>query len=132
MLSNRHFHQKDVEAAEKIYLQVKLDPVPRNIVTSFGKFIHEFIPMNELAIRGFALMAIKKWQIEHKQEVSEIMTMSVESRIVNVREMIVFLEEKLSKTLINQAHAPKVQDALQKFIKSYSMLFEKLVIQTWE
>lgn len=63
MVSNSlkfEFDKRKVQDAEEEYKTLKLDPAQRGMVEAMSKFMTGFIPISEMAIKGFTWKVMQK------------------------------------------------------------------------
>ena len=72
MVRNILFDNSMIKQMEKDYSRTTLHKDQRNLVEQSAKVYVQYIPVSELAMRGFLSRAIAQWQEEHKKTIDQI------------------------------------------------------------
>jgi len=118
------FKAEDLIQARESLNRVSLLKEQRMIVDNLVRVALKYIDIDELALRGFFLMAIQVWQKKRMIPIREIRTMIPAAREKYVSEMFDELERILQKILKDKSNIPlikrAVEESRQHYIKHYA------------
>src|SRR5262245_61935766 len=95
------YKSADLQQARQRWETVQLEPVQRAIVEDIARVVGPKIGMEEVPCRGFWLIAIVKWQTEHKLPASAISERPPEERIRHASEIRDNFRAIVEKTLFD-------------------------------
>ncbi|WP_457559743.1 hypothetical protein [Candidatus Harpocratesius sp.] len=113
------FKADDLIRARESLARVTLLKEQRKIVDQLVQVALNYIEMEELAMRGFFLMAIQEWQKKRMVPIGEFRTMIPEARKKYVTEMFHELERILLHTLNRDAYIPLIKRAVKESLDYY-------------
>jgi len=70
-----------------MYSKAQLTPEQRKKFESLASMVSKYVPISELATRGFCMMATVEWQKKHSQTVSAIGQENPQERIAVMKEI---------------------------------------------
>ncbi len=113
--------------AEEMYSHAKLDPNQRKLLEGMAKIIVQYVPVNELAIRGFCLMAAATWQKRYSRTVASLAEGSPQERLGAAKELAAELTLKLKQVLHSRGTVKEklIDDAMKRVMEVYSQLVTK-------
>ena len=82
------FDKTKVKEAEEEYLKLKLDPAQRGMVETMAQGMKAFVPVSEIAIKGFTWQVMTKWQRDNEMTLAGLHSLPLEERIEATKEMI--------------------------------------------
>ena len=113
------FDLKAIEAAEEEYQNVQPEPLQKKIIEELSEIISKYILISELAIRGFIILAIRKWQMEEKKLVADIMSLNPEERIIEVVKIIRNCRGFLLNAMIKREQQKELDESINQVIEFY-------------
>lgn len=90
-----------------------------HIVKFIAELLHKRLSINDLAMQGFIMRAIRKWQIESGIKVSQLLTKAPKERILNVGLMFENLRTELRSVLKNSNTEDLLDEAIEEAFKAY-------------
>ena len=114
-----NFDLKAIEAAEKEYRNVQPEPIQKKIIEEIAEITSKYISISELAIRGFIILAIRKWQMEKSKLVTDITKMDPKERIIEVVKIIENCRGFLMKAIINREQQEELNESINHVIEFY-------------
>ena len=90
-----------------------------NIVRYIAELLHKRIAINDLAMQGFIMRAIKKWQMEEGMKISRLLVESPKIRVHHVGLMFENLRQDLRSVLVNYNTAHLLDEAIEEAYKAY-------------
>ncbi|MFW9993344.1 MAG: hypothetical protein ACFFD4_14975 [Candidatus Odinarchaeota archaeon] len=99
--------------------KMHIDPTQFKIVKDFAGILHGYVDMNEMPLRGFIYLALRKWQIIESKPVSTVVTMEPEERMVVVSKMIEILRMQLHNVLQNDNQTEMLDEGLDAAFAYY-------------
>ncbi len=112
--------QVAMQKAADDYSRVELDPKLRGFVVEIGQIIHRHVPsLNEIAIRGFMMRALKQTQQEHETKVDKISEVTVKQKELMIRDAFDNLYSSLTQLFTTKSAEVDVQlkAAIQESLK---------------
>ena len=124
MPNSNGLNEKDFDQNRSTLNRVTLVKEQTKVVDMLVSVAHKYLKIDEMALRGYFLLAIQDWQKHRSIKIGEIRHMIPQARIRYVGEMFQELESILTKllkkdkdeTLIKQA----VEESYQSYIKIYA------------
>jgi hypothetical protein len=114
MASTLEFRQEAVSQAEKDFSKLHLSPEQKQGIAGFAQLYAKFLPMSELAIKGFIAMTMRDFQVQEKIDAAAIQQFPREKREMYVKKMSKILQEKLEKVLRHPEQKIALQEAVRK------------------
>lgn len=119
------FKAEDLIQARDSLNRVSLMKEQRKIVDELVLIAMKFLNIDELALRGFFLMAIQNWQKKRMVPIREIRTMIPAAREKYVGEMFKELESILQRILQDPSKLPLIKQAVQESYRYYLQKYAK-------
>ncbi|MCP4677668.1 MAG: hypothetical protein GY854_19555 [Deltaproteobacteria bacterium] len=110
------------EAIEKSLLdwgKIRMEPVQKQLVREITEIVAPMINMSSLHCGGFWLLAVRKWQLNHRRPVSDLAKMPSEQRARHAWEMKEHFEEEVSTLLVNPKDKQNMVEALTAAFNLY-------------
>jgi hypothetical protein len=77
--------------AEQDFSKLQLPPENRKNVTSFAQLYTRFLPISELAMKGFISMAMRDFQVQEKMDIMKIYQLPRETQDKWIQKMTAIL-----------------------------------------
>ena len=119
VIGTHSFVSSTLKEAEIDLNKIQITPYQRQMVVDIAKVIHEFIPISELALRGFVLRSVKEFQLKYKITPKEIADRSPLERKEAMKIGFSILEEQLARVLRNQSDRSILKEAMNKAFEYY-------------
>lgn len=113
------FKTKELTEAEDYYKELHLTSDQRRQVRLVSKVATNYIPISEHAMCGFAFRALKEYQVDNKIEMSAFESMSDDTILEMLSDVMNRVKNQLLKILIQEEQAPVLDDAIVKLIDFY-------------
>lgn len=113
------FDLKAIEAAEEEYHSVQPEPLQKKIIKELSEIVSKYILISKFAIRGFIILSIRKWQMEEKKLVADIMSIDPEERIIEVVKIINNCRGFLLKAMIKREQQTELDESINQVIAFY-------------
>ena len=127
------FSDKSLELAINDYYSLEFVEYREDqaaIVKFIADLMRKQITMNDLAMQGFIMRAIRKWQIDSGIKISALLVMTPKERIHHVGLMFENLRTELKSVLLNTRGAHvldhSIDEAFQAYIDNFSQRKSKL------
>jgi len=82
------FDKEEIVKAEEEYKRLELDPAQQEIIETIAESMSEFIPLSELAVKGFTWKVLKNWQQMRRINIAELNTRPLIDKINATKELI--------------------------------------------
>ena len=112
-----------VFSKEENYKQLHITPEQRLFVEDLAKMLVEFLPMKEMAMRGFIIRAAKNWQMKNKKRVSDSLNWGRKEKLDFGIELMSAIFKELTRTLVKPEQEYELELVLAEAIEMYNMLF---------
>jgi len=112
-INNSLFDEEQIQKAKEDFQRVKYDTAQQQFVEDSAQILSEALNINLLAVKGFILRAVKKWQNDYQTSVSELATRPPSDRLAAINDII----KKFKESLIRILKDPKEEDQLNNAIK---------------
>ena len=119
------FRDSEVEQVEKDFEKITLAPEQRGIVEGIAKIMAQFVPISEIALRGFIWKAITEWQVNSNRTLDELSTSEPKERLEVVKIMFTSAEKDLKKVLRNKSDESTITNAIEKGFNYYKNSFSE-------
>lgn len=106
------FVKGEVEKAAKDYERLTLDPLQREKVVQLAKICVKYLPIPEMAMKGFISRAILDWQVENKTNFKETFNWSKSEQVNLTKEVLDIMKRTLVKSLLKPEQEPALDTAL--------------------
>lgn len=116
---NYLFEDDDLEDARLSLKNVSLIEEQSKIVDSLLNIALKSIHIDELALRGFFMMAIQEWQQKRELRIGDLRSLSPAVRKKFVAEMFQELEKILLQILRKKEDYAIIQDAIEQSYQTY-------------
>lgn len=117
------FNESKVNEAEEVYKTVSTTPTQKKVIQTLCAKLHEYIPIKEISLRGFALMAARDWQIANKEEAKAVEAMSPSERVKFMEDVLGLMKTKFIKILNDPAKIPDVEKGITSVLEFYKQGF---------
>jgi len=117
------FQQEGIDQAINDVNRLVFKPEQKVIVENFAKIINSFVPVNELALKGFINNVIIEWQKETNEKVSSIAEWEPTKRLESVRDMFMKLYRDLAGILKHKNESGKLEAAIKEAFEFYKKEF---------
>ena len=114
MTSILEFRKESISQAEKDFSKLQLTPELKQAVAGSAQIYAQFIPMSQLAIKGFIAMTMRDFQVQEKLDTATIYKFPKEKRERYVQIMENMLQDKLEKVLRNPDQKMALREAIKK------------------
>ncbi len=113
MVNQIEFKKDAVMKAEQDFSKLQLPPENRKNVTSFAQLYTQFLPISELAMKGFISMAMRDFQVQEKMDIMKIYQLPRETQDKWIQKMTAILQDKLEKVLLHPEQKAALRDAIK-------------------
>jgi len=117
------FHKDELKKAEEDFSKVQYKKNQRDIIISLSKVLCEYIPISDVAMRGFMSSSIREWQKKEGKTISDVIQMAPQDRANNVKEMFINLANRLVKVLRTSDNEKVVRNGVNSAFDSYVKKF---------
>ncbi len=114
MVEQIEFKTEAVLEVERDFSKLQLIPVAKQVVAASAQLYAKFLPISELAMKGFIAMAMRDFQIQEKVDASILNQFPKEKMLEYMQKMEDILRGKLEKVLLRPEQKPKLREAIQK------------------
>ncbi|MHA1203313.1 MAG: hypothetical protein ACTSQ4_12450 [Candidatus Heimdallarchaeaceae archaeon] len=121
-IQNLKFDQSEIEKVERDFSKLQLHPVQRGMVDSMAQIMMAFLPISNMAIRGFTWKVMQNWQTRNQRTMEDLHTMTMDETVEATKEMLAD-SKKIYMRLLWQA-TPKEKITLDK---AFDNLFEEAI-----
>ncbi len=111
------FDKKAIEQYEKDYSRLNLKPTSKQYIDNFAKLYSRYLPISELAMKGFISFAMRDFQVKTHIETTEILQQPIEQRQKHFETLKEIFLEKLTKILVKPQQRAQLEAALQEVNK---------------
>jgi len=119
------FIESKVREAEDIYRNVDITRSQRKIIEVLAAKLHEYVPMKEIAIRGFALKATREWQLANRELAASLENLTTKERMKFMKEVLNIMKGSLSRCLIDPKEKNKIDEGIEATLQFYAKEFAK-------
>lgn len=110
------FDKKEVAKAEKDYGNVQTTPEQRQWIEHTAGIYTKYIPISDMAIKGFILYSMQKFQVNHQFDLRDYLNLSKEEREQINNEMVELIRGRLNMILVNKDQIPLLKQASDKVL----------------
>ena len=114
MSGKLEFKKVEIEKVEKDYEKLQLTSEQRELISQSAKLYLKYIPVSEMAIKGFISRAMREWQIQNKIDMKETLAWPLEKQIRLTSEVIAIMKEMMTKILIKSEMEPALDAAFNE------------------
>lgn len=113
------FDEQALNKVEEDYSRLEVPESTRQTINYIAQIYAQHIPMREIAIRGFIMITLKEFQIEHKIKAQEIRTLPVDeqNRLNSIIADMIF--DKMSKVLYKQEDKVHLREGINEAVKVF-------------
>jgi len=108
------FRKEAISQAEKDFSKLQLTPEQKQVIAGAAQLYAQFIPMSQLAIKGFIAMTMRDFQVQEKLDTATINQFPREKREMYMKKMSKILQDKLEKVLFRPEQKSALQEAVKK------------------
>ena len=114
MVQSIKFNESAIQQAEKDYSKLTLTPEIKRDVEAFAIIFGRYIPMSELALRGFIHLALRDFQMQTHVDIRQVfaMTPSERDKYTEIVENLIY--EKMSKVLQREDQKQQLRLAVRE------------------
>lgn len=113
------FDGRAVTSAEEMYRAITMEPRQEALVKEIASFIAPQVGLDPIPCRGFLLMAVRRWQIEHETTVDVLAQKPPKERAANAREIANGLAAILRQHLRDPARREQLDEVVAKGFQLY-------------
>jgi hypothetical protein len=117
------FQQDALDEASDLYNQAQITSSQTQIIHVLSSKLCEYIPMDILPMKGFALYAAIAWQKEHHMLASEIENFTPEQRMQFMKYALNHIKTNIIRTLRNKADTGKIEEGIHAIFEYYKTTF---------
>ena len=126
------FSKKPIKEAENLarlfsteenYKRLHITPEQRQFIGDLAKLLISFLPMKEMAMRGFIIRAATNWQMKNRKQVSESANWGKEQKLNFGIDLMSEIFTELTRTLVQPEKEYELQMVLAEAIEMYNKLF---------
>lgn len=111
-----NFDSAAVHKAEQDYNQLSLTPEQREMIEAAAKIYTQYLPLTEMAVRGFISFAMRDWQVEHKTDIKDTTKWAPQRQFDVAEEVSVLLEQRMARALADQNQKRLLAEAIAKAV----------------
>ncbi len=108
------FRKEALLEAERDFSKLQLSPESKKVIAGSAQLWAKFLPIGELAMKGFIAMAMRDFQVREKIDAGTINEFPKEKREHYIKMMMNILQEKLERVLLRAEQKPALQAAVKK------------------
>ncbi|NHI94850.1 MAG: hypothetical protein EAX96_20340 [Candidatus Lokiarchaeota archaeon] len=123
MTKEIQFHKEMIEKAESDYSKAIFHKDQKALVEPMAKAFIKYLPLSELAMRGFLSRAVSKWQKEHNKSLEEMHNAQKNEKYKAMNEI---LNDNLVEIMTKIVVKPEQVDLLKTAINEAANLVSKL------
>jgi len=113
------FKENELTEAEDYYNQLHISRKQRRKILTLSKLATKYIPINEMAMCGFAFKGLKEYQVDNKIEMISFETMSAEAKIEMLRDVMERVKNMLARIIIKEDQAHNLDRAVRELLEFY-------------
>lgn len=126
------FIKKPIEEAENLakafsteenYKKLYITPDQRLFIDNLARLLIAFLPMKDMAMRGFIIRAAKNWQMKSRKQVSESANWGREQKLKFGIELMSSVFTELTRTLVKPEQEYELEMVLAEAIEMYNKEF---------
>ncbi|NHI94247.1 MAG: hypothetical protein EAX96_17275 [Candidatus Lokiarchaeota archaeon] len=106
------FVKGEIERAAKDYEKITLAQEQRDKVVQIARILNRYLPIPEMAMKGFISRAIRDWQVEKKTNFKETISWSQNRQVNLTKEIFDIMKSTLTKSLVKPEQEPALNKAL--------------------
>ncbi|AKF05415.1 hypothetical protein [Sandaracinus amylolyticus] len=119
------FDSGAVRDAAKAYESIQLQPAQEALVKDLGNLVGPKIGLDPFPCRGFWLMAVRAWQVEHATTADSIGAMPPEKRAAAAREIAKHFRDIVGKQLRDPREQSRLDRVLDDAFAHYLARYNK-------
>ena len=126
MMSKQCFKEENLPQTEEVeeeFNKICPDEIQMRFINIFSEFVAQYIPINELIIKGFLNKSIRVWQIENKKNFYDQRTMPFRVQFNVLKTLLALTKSELTKILIKSEQESKLEFAVNEFLDFYKRNF---------
>ncbi|OLS14748.1 MAG: hypothetical protein RBG13Loki_1618 [Promethearchaeota archaeon CR_4] len=108
------FRKEAVLEVERDFSKLQLPPDTKQGIAGAAQIYAKFLPMSELAIKGFIAMSMRDFQVQEKVDATTLNKLPKEQRERYVKIIERILQDKLEKVLLRPEQRTVLQEAVKK------------------
>jgi hypothetical protein len=117
MTSQLEFKKEAVSKAEQDYTKLQLTPEAKKIIAGAAQVYAKFLPISELALKGFIAMALRDFQVQEKVDAATIPQLPKEKRDRYNQMIAKILLAKLEKVLVRPGQKALLKEGFEKSLE---------------
>ena len=103
---------RELEKAAKDYERLNLEPMQREKVVQLASLCVRYLPIKEIAMRGFISRALREWQVENKTDFKDTLGWSKNQQINLTKEVMDIMKRTMVKSLVKPEQEPALDAAI--------------------
>jgi len=116
-------HLAKLFSTEENYKRLHITPEQRLFIEDLANMLIEFLPIKEMAMRGFIIRAAKNWQLKNRKQVSESMNWGRKEKLNFGMELMSAIFTELTRTLVQPEQEQELEMVLAEAIEMYNRIF---------
>ena len=88
------------------------------MITQAAQVYIKYLPISELAIKGFISFAMRDWQVQNKRDLATFLEWPPEEQVKTTWAISELLKERLTKLLVEPEQEPVLDKAIKEAIKA--------------
>ncbi len=100
------FIKSEIELAERDYERLTLDPMQREKVGQLASICIKYVPIPEMAMKGFISRAMREWQVENRANFKDTLNWSKNEQIKLAKDIFEIVKITLRRFLIKKEQEP--------------------------
>ena len=117
IMSELAFQKSKIEEVEKDFQKLNLNAIQRGMIAQAAQVYVKYLPISEMAIKGFISFAMRDYQIKNKKDLSTYLEWPPEEQLKSVWEIAGFLKERLTKLLVEPSQEPILEKAIKEAVE---------------
>jgi hypothetical protein len=131
-MSEIRFIKKPIKDAEHLaklfsnkenYKRLHITSEQRHFIDDLARMLIAFLPMKEMAMRGFIIRAATNWQMKNRKRVSESANWGSKEKLNFGMELMSTIFTELTRTLVQPEQECELELVLAEAIEMYNTTF---------
>jgi len=110
------FNKNEIEEVEKNFQKLTLNAIQRGMIAQAAQIYVKYLPISELAIKGFISFAMRDWQVQNKVDLATYLEWPPEEQAKTVWAIADLLKVRLTKLLIESEQEPILEKAINEAV----------------
>jgi hypothetical protein len=115
-MSELLFKKNEIDEAEKDFQKLTLNAIQRGMITAAAQIYVKYLPISELAIKGFISFAMRDYQVQNQIDLSTYLEWPPEEQAKTVWAIADLLKARLTKSLIEPEQEPILKKAITEAV----------------